>query len=82
MAFIWSPDFAPSHVAMEIELKALTSVSLMIFEILSLVTKNQILESQEFIAKNKINIFNIINVKHLGDIIFKFCNIFNLHCLS
>lgn len=40
------PDFAPSHVAMEIVLKTLTSVSTIVFKVLSFVIENQILESQ------------------------------------
>lgn len=60
------PDFAPSRVAMEIILKALTSVSTIVFKVLSFVTENQIFESQQLIAENKINVFNIRNSKRPG----------------
>lgn len=46
-------DFAPSHVAMEIVLKALTLVPNIVFKALSFITENQILESQQLIAKNQ-----------------------------
>ena len=46
-------DFAPSQVAMEIVLKALTLVPNIVFKALSFITENQILESQQLIAKNQ-----------------------------
>lgn len=46
-------DFAPSYVAMEIVLKASTLEPNIVFKVLSFITENHILESEQLIAKTK-----------------------------